>query len=138
MKGYIYSITQIDTDTIVYIGSTKQRLFCMRKGDHTKPSTKPRPITLYVLENNGWDNFNFNCIEEIDFTDIKDLRKKEQYYIDLYHPTQNKRKASQTHEEYLERKRKEQKRFRMLHPDYHKRFKSTNIANGVQTDRITD
>jgi hypothetical protein len=122
MKGYVYGIRETKTGQIVYVGSTQQRLLCMRKGDHTKPSVNARPIHAYVAEQGGWGNFVFECLEEGEFETKIDLRKREQEWLVQLAPPQNHQRAYRSHEEYLADKRKQQAVFRKNNPDYHKRY----------------
>ena len=112
----VYCIRNKYTNQIIYIGSTIQRLLCMRKGDHKKQAIiKPLPVHKYIEQNGSWDNFIFECLEELEIVDIIDLRKREQYYIDIHSPSQNKVRAFTTHEQFLERKRNSQKIYRLNH-----------------------
>jgi hypothetical protein len=122
MRGFIYAVRETSTNTIIYVGSTQQRLLCMRKGDHTKPSVKSRPIHQYVSEHGGWDAFAFECLEEAEFETKGDMLKREQEFIVLHAPSQNHRRAHLTAEEKKETLRLKQQRFRENHPDYHNRY----------------
>jgi hypothetical protein len=122
MRGRVYGVRETATNTIVYVGSSEQRLFCMRKGDHTKPSVKSRPIHVYVAENGGWDAFEFECLEEGEFETTQALRMREQDWIDKLTPSQNHQRAYRSHEDYLADKRTQQAAFRATHPNYHRRY----------------
>lgn len=125
MRGFIYGIRETATDTLIYIGSTAQRLLCMRKGDHTKPSVKPRPIHHYVAQNGGWEAFKFECLEEGEFETKEDLVKREQEFIAQHSPSQNRQRAYRSPEQKREDNRIKQQRFRETHPAYHTRYEET-------------
>jgi hypothetical protein len=122
MRGIVYGIREVSTNTIIYIGSTRQRLLCMRKGDHTKPSVKSRPIHEYIKSKGGWNGYVFETIEEGEFESKIDLLKKEQEWINNLTPSQNCKSAFVDYNKYLQRKRDNQKIFRQNHPSYHNRY----------------
>jgi hypothetical protein len=122
MKGYIYGIRDTRDERLIYIGSTQQRLLCMRKGDHTKPSTKKRPIHLYVADHGGWDFFRFECLYEGEFETVTDLRKTEQEWITRFNPPQNHQRAYLSREQYLADNREHQAKFRKAHPGYYQKY----------------
>lgn len=70
MKGIIYLIT---SNNLKYVGSTKQRIQD-RLYDH-------QCFKLYDMDKN---NYSLNILEERNFNDKEELRKKEQYYIEHY------------------------------------------------------
>ena len=88
MKGFVYSLTSIETQDI-YIGSTRQELK-WRFSDH-KAGYKS-----YVNNIGNWvcsfeifqkcspDTIKINLLEEIEFKDIQDLLKAEQKWMDFY------------------------------------------------------
>ncbi len=122
MKGFVYAIINM-SDEIIYVGSTRQRLMCMRKGDHTKPGkTHKQPIHTYIEENGGWTNFTFKILEDCEVETNKNLLEREKYYYELHKPKMNILRPITTIEERRADKREDAKRFRETHPDYHKRY----------------
>lgn len=122
MKGIVYGIKDIRSGDLIYVGSTRQRLLCMRKGDHTKPTKKQRPVHLYIADHGGWDAYTFECLEDGEFETLTDLRKKEQEWIDKLTPSQNHVRAYLSRDQYLENKRRDQAAFRQAHPHYHRQY----------------
>lgn len=74
MKGIIYEIKCNETNEI-YIGSTTQSIK-QRMKTHRRDNIC---ISKQIIERN---NYSVNILEELEFIDIKDLRIREQYYID--------------------------------------------------------
>jgi hypothetical protein len=74
MKGFIYEIKCNETNEI-YIGSTvkslKDRMRIHIQSNHC--------CSNQIIERN---NYSVNILEHIEFIDIKDLRIREQFYID--------------------------------------------------------
>jgi hypothetical protein len=122
MKGYIYGIRDVRTHELIYVGSTQQRLLCMRKGDHTKPTARKRPLHHYIDEAGGWEHFAFECIEENEYETKTDLKKREQHFISQYNPSQNKHRAIRTEEDKREDNRIKSQTFRDNNPTYHRRY----------------
>jgi hypothetical protein len=74
MKGIIYEIKCNETNEI-YIGSTTQ-FINQRISEH---KYKTNCVSKQIIERN---NYSINILEEIEIIDIKELRIKEQNYID--------------------------------------------------------
>lgn len=81
----------------MYIGSTKN--IHQRAYNHYLTSNNPtskeynKKSNVYIRENGGWDNFELIKLCDVEYTEIKELRKKEQEYIDTLKPTLNKSRA---------------------------------------------
>ena len=127
-KGKIYKIIAL-TDNYdlndVYFGSTIMKLskrFDNHKCDYRKNRNKSSSI---LFEKYGLDNCKIVLIEEIDFTNIEELRKKEVEYI-LNNKCVNKSKPFVDKEEQKEKRkdyfnnRKEEKK------DYDKKYRELN------------
>jgi len=122
MPSWIYAITEKSTQEHIYIGSTTGKYFCLRKGGHTRPSTTKRGkqthLYGYISDNGGWEAFQFNILFETENIEKKDLLTLEKEFINKFSPKCNKFKPIETHEEHLERKRKQLKEWRKNNPDY--------------------
>ncbi len=107
--GRVYRIIFNDVETI-YIGSTfcqlRQRYYNHKKNLHDK--TK-KHMALYEFMKKNLEKVKIILIEEIKVKNRDELRKKEQYYIELYNTKKdgyNCVNAFLTHEERLKQKRK--------------------------------
>jgi hypothetical protein len=122
MPSWIYEIVENDNNKLIYIGSTTGKYFCLRKGEHTRPSTTKRgkqpKLYNYIRDNGGWDKFKFNIIKYFENIDKKELLTLEKEYIIERSPLSNSFKPIETYEEYLERKRNNQKKWRKNNPYY--------------------
>lgn len=127
MPSWIYAIIEKDVELCIYVGSTTGKYFCLRKGEHTRPSTtksgRQPKLYGYVKEKGGWDKFKFDILKEYETIDKIELRINEKKYIEQLKPTCNSIKPIQTKEEMLERKRGDQKKYRKNHPEYLKKHK---------------
>ncbi len=86
MKGCIYRITNNINDEI-YIGQTTKHPIS-RLGRHISSAYSSPTNQLHeAIKEYGFKNFDIEILE--DSIDKKDLRKKEQYYIDKYNPAYN-------------------------------------------------
>ena len=84
MKGKIYML-RTPTNK-VYIGQTikqPERRLSNHKSDYQnyKKGKQHYKSSYRVIEEG---DFIFEILEEVDFVDINELRKKEQFFIDLY------------------------------------------------------
>lgn len=122
MPSWVYEIVQNDNDKIIYIGSTTGKYFCIRKGEHTRPSTtnsgRQPKLYDYIKNNGGWNKFKFNIIRYFDNIDKQELLTLEKQVIIEKNPLANSIKPIETYEEYLERKRNQLKIWRKQNPDY--------------------
>lgn len=123
MPSWIYKITQIENKECVYIGSTIGKYFCLRKGEHTRPSTtksgKQQNLYGYIQEKDGWGNFQFEILYQSDVNiERLELLQMEKNYINEYLPKCNKNKPIETRDECNARKRRDQKKWRAENPDY--------------------
>lgn len=126
MKGIIYKVIDNTTNEVIYVGSTKQKYFSMRVGDHRKPSNKRHMYFYdYVNENGGWSNFIFVPIEEIEFVKDEERFQKEREAIELLSPLCNVALPYKTDEEKRILKNENNKHFRDNHPNYHHRYRET-------------
>jgi hypothetical protein len=122
MPSWIYEIIENINNKTIYIGSTTGKYFCIRKCEHTRPSTlksgRQPKLYNYIKENGGWNNFKFNIISYFDNIDKKQLLTIEKQQIEQKNPITNSFKPIQTYEEYLERKKSNQRKWRKNNPDY--------------------
>jgi hypothetical protein len=122
MPSWVYEIIETHTDKIVYIGSTTGKYFCLRKGEHMRPSTlssgRQPMLYNYIKDSGGWDKFKFNIIEYFDNIEKVKLLSLEKQYIAEKNPLANSIKPIETREEYLQRKRLQLRKWRKEHPEY--------------------
>tara|TARA_R110000787_G_scaffold85617_1_gene182560 strand:+ start:929 stop:1390 length:462 start_codon:yes stop_codon:yes gene_type:complete len=99
MKGKIYKITNGELN---YYGSTTKKYLSQRLAGH-KYSVKINP-SLSVNEILIYDNYTIELIEELEIIDLKELRKREKYYIENFDCV-NKALPNQTRKEVQKRYR---------------------------------
>jgi len=128
MPGWVYAIVQKETDETVYIGSTIGKYFCLRKGEHTRPSTtksgKQQNLYGYISENGGWESFKFDILREFDNIQRTQLLEIEKSYIININPRCNKHTPVVTYEEFLQKARIKGKLYRQRHPEYNEKNKA--------------
>lgn len=128
MPSWIYEIIENETNKIIYVGSTTGKYFCIRKCEHTRPSTlksnRQPKLYNYIQENGGWENFKFNILQYFDNIDKNELLTLEKQFIDEKTPLANSIKSIETRDEYLERKRNQLKKWRKEHPEYLIKYKN--------------
>jgi len=122
MPSWIYEIIENDTNTVIYVGSTTGKYFCIRKGEHTRPSTtksgKQPKLYNYIQQHGSWEKFKFNIIHSFENIDKSELLTLEKQLIQEKTPLTNSIKPIQTYDEMLARKRENQKKWRKNNPDY--------------------
>jgi hypothetical protein len=98
MKCYIYKISNKKDPSQFYIGST---LNLSRRKSHHKKNVKNKvgklywcKLYLYIRDNEGWDNFTFEKIHEMDVESMSNCVEEEQAIINLLKPTLNSIKSS--------------------------------------------
>ena len=129
MPSWVYAIISKNDNRCIYIGSTTGKYFCLRKGEHTRPSTtnsgKQSNLYGYITENGGWECFRFEILKEYENIDKKHLLQIEKEHINALNPLCNKSSPIVTYEEYLEKARKKCRLYRERHPEYVKNIKNT-------------
>jgi len=94
---YIYKITDKEDANEYYIGSTIN--ISTRKSHHKKSTTNRVSkkywckIYQYIRANGGWDNFEFEVLESGQYIDRKEIKQKEQEWINKLNPTLNSVRA---------------------------------------------
>ena len=93
MKYIFYSIKSIDNDEIVYVGSTvnyKKRM-SRHKSDYKSENSKNygKPLYIYIRDNGGFNNYEFEIIDEVECECKKDALMIENKYIEQYKPKCN-------------------------------------------------
>jgi hypothetical protein len=82
MKGRIYKISCKTDPNLVYVGSTTQSLGQRLKVHKCHCRKMNHNAKLYQqINNNDWSNWKIELIEEVEFEDKNDLRKREGEYI---------------------------------------------------------
>ena len=128
MPSWVYAITSKSNNSHIYVGCTTGKYFCLRKGEHTRPSTsnsgKQSNLYGYIKDNGGWENFTFEILKEFDKIDRSELLNIEKEFIKNLHPVCNKISPIVTYEEHLENARKKCKLYRERHPEYVKNIRN--------------
>ena len=94
-NGKIYKLIN-SVDDNIYIGSTINQLF-KRKMDHKSRSRKNTKRRVYSHPNSiGWENVSIILIEEFSCDNKDQLRRREDYYIQLMKPVLNSQSAIDT------------------------------------------
>lgn len=96
----IYKLTHKTQNDKFYIGSSKD--IKARKYKHKSKSNPDCPTTckLYqVIQQDGWDNYELEILEEYDQYDSCTIKHQEQIYISDMKPTLNTRAAYLTEEQ---------------------------------------
>jgi hypothetical protein len=100
MKGSVYSI--LGTMGVVYVGSTK--CFLLRRANHKRQSiVNQSSLYTFIRENGGWSAFEMKVIEEIEYTDKRDLYQRERFHIEELKPSHNVKVPSRTYAERIQR-----------------------------------
>ena len=103
--GFIYKIVNTE-NTDFYIGSTLRTLK-IRLQAHYKTVAKKPNIKLYKLMTDiGKDKFNIELVENIIYSNIDELRKKEQEYTERLKPSLNSKNAFGRNKEKIRLKQK--------------------------------
>ena len=94
-NAIVYKIVKIGDETKCYIGSTVKQI-AVRKTNHIYDSKRlpNRPLYIEVEKEGGWKSFEFKVIEEYPCDELRELRKREQFYVDMYKPSYNKNVSS--------------------------------------------
>lgn len=91
-NGKIYKMTNRIDDQI-YVGSTCQYLKYRLCGHKCKAKDGNSSKLYHLMRTYGIENFEIVLIESYECENLKELRRREQYYIDLLKPTLNTMKA---------------------------------------------
>jgi len=122
MPSWVYAIIEKESNEYIYVGSTTGKYFCIRKGEHTRPSTTTRgkqpKLYGYIKEQNGWDKFKFDILFETENIEKDELKNIEKQHIKEKTPKCNTISPIETYHELLIRKRIASQNFRKNHPDY--------------------
>ena len=114
MIGYIY-VVKCRVNQLMYVGSTIRELN-IRMKQHLKDMYKFTNLKLYkAMTEFKPDNFYINLIEEFEYNDIKQLRKREGVYIKIIKPELNKNVAGRTIKEYNEDNKQQLRLYRKLY-----------------------
>jgi hypothetical protein len=98
MKGFIYKLISPSHQELVYYGSTITSLsirFSQHKSNYRTKSNKTTTANTIVC----YDDCVIELVEEIEYIDTKELRKREGYYINNFECV-NKKIAGRTWAEY--------------------------------------
>ncbi len=106
-KGQIYKIHHSSDPNILYIGSTTKPKLIHRLQDHKsicKSSNLKNKMFEYFRQHN-YDGFRISLLEEVEFKDRQDLRIAEDKWIRELKTQLNTRKAFETQEERVVRRK---------------------------------
>ena len=89
-QSYIYRIYKVDEEEKCYIGSSV-KTFQQRMQNHFYDYKRypERNLYKFIKESGGWDMFKYNILEVITCTTIRELRQKEQEWIEKLKPVLN-------------------------------------------------
>jgi len=147
MSYLVYKLYCKDTSiTDVYIGSTKN--FNNRKIKHksncNNENTRQYNFKLYVFirNNGGWDNWDFEIIEE-NIQDKVQALVREKYYIQLFSSSLNCYSPFRTEEEFKEYhkeqnkeyREKNEEKFKEYHKKYFKEYREKNKEEIKERDK---
>lgn len=94
LNSKVYKISN-SVDNEIYIGSTALNLQ-LRLYFHKQCAKKFPMRRVYNHFNNiGWDKISIECLESFECNSKLELRKKEQFYMDMLNPSLNSAKAYQ-------------------------------------------
>jgi group I intron endonuclease len=100
----------------MYVGSTVD--LDKRKREHKSLcynknfSSYNLKVYKFIRENDGFDNFEFEILEEVCCQNKQQLLEREKFYIECLEPTLNSEVPSRTH-----------KQWREDNPEYHKKYR---------------
>ena len=122
MFGRIYLI-KCKINNLLYIGSTIRELD-VRMKQHMRDMYKYTNFKLYkAMKEFEPNNFNIDLLEEFEYTNIKELRRREGKYIQIIKPLLNKNVAGRTLKEYNEDNKESLKLYRKL---YYRKYRLDN------------
>ena len=122
MFGEIYLI-KCKINNLLYIGSTIRQLD-VRMKQHMRDMYKFTNFKLYkAMKEFEPNNFNIDLLEEFEYTNIKELRRREGKYIQLIKPLLNKNVAGRTLKEYNEDNKESLKLYRKL---YYRKYREAH------------
>ena len=95
MPSWVYAITSKSNNIHIYVGSTTGKYFCLRKGEHTRPSTsnsgKQSNLYGYIKDNGGCENFTFEILKwceskfDLAYSEIKMQIEREVLFNEQYY-----------------------------------------------------
>tara|TARA_R100001440_G_scaffold40070_1_gene59683 strand:+ start:46 stop:516 length:471 start_codon:yes stop_codon:yes gene_type:complete len=125
MKGVIYRMFCKDSNiTECYIGSTIN--LYDRKRNHKKAVLNPndgeykRKKYEFIRNNGGWDKWDFEILDEIEFKNKKELETLERTYIETIKPKLNNNIPLRTMKEYREANKEKRNAYSL---EYNKKLK---------------
>ncbi len=93
IQGKIYKLVN-NVDSSIYVGSTQTTLPKRFYGHKQNSKQKPNRNLYAHLLPIGWENVRIILIENYSCHSKEELIAREQYYIDLLHPSLNKNASS--------------------------------------------
>lgn len=100
----VYTIIRISTSEVVYVGSTHQPLCDRKANHHYSYKNRPHPIHTMMLENGGWDDYEFKIYSEhqgITHLELKIIEGRVIHELKpLYNTQQNPYRTEQDKQQY--------------------------------------
>ena len=122
MFGKIYLI-KCKINNLLYIGSTIRQLD-VRMKQHMRDMYKYTNFKLYqAMTEFEPNNFNIYLLEEFEYIDVKELRRREGKYIKIIRPLLNTYIAGRTLKEYNEDNKESLKLYRKL---YYRKYREAH------------
>ena len=122
MFGKIYLI-KCKINNLLYIGSTIRDLD-VRVKQHMRDMYKYTNFKLYkAMKEFEPNNFNIYLLEEFEYIDVKELRRREGKYIKIIRPLLNTYVAGRTLKEYNEDNKESLKLYRKL---YYRKYREAH------------
>ena len=122
MFGKIY-IIRCKINNLLYVGSTIRTLETRMK-QHMIDMYKYTNFKLYkAMQQFDASNFNINLIEEFEYNNIQELRRREGTYVKIISPLLNTNVPGRTVKEYNEDNKDSLKLYRKL---YHRKYRENN------------
>ena len=124
----VFTFYRIKVGDHVYIGSTKH--YHQRKWQHNQDLHDARKLSirLYSCANElGIDTLELEKLEEIEYEEVCEARKREKELMEQYNADLNMRKPYETRQEYLKRKARNQRAY------YHRKkaIEKEMLENGI-------
>ena len=122
MFGKIY-IIRCKINNLLYVGSTIRSLETRMK-QHMIDMYKYTNFKLYkAMKQFDASNFNINLIEEFEYNNIRELRRREGVYVKIICPLLNTNVPGRTVKEYNEDNKDSLKLYRKL---YYRKYRENN------------
>ena len=101
----IYALSCIDCPNDIYVGSSKDVEYRMKKHKSACNNVKEKnrynlKVYQFIREHGGWEKWQYHIIEEFDVYDKKELKKREDYWMLELNSTLNSCRANHSKRDY--------------------------------------